>query len=389
MIKKTIYLNMLIIVLFSSTAVFGGGDQSNFGIGLRAGVNRLEGDLVNPAYKPFIYGHLNYNLFDYLAIGFEGGYSVVGDKDAPDFQTIIAPYEGNLIFSFFPLAKVNPYVVLGAGGFYWNYTEDGETVRYASGKLAKGHDTFVKSGGGLEIQLNRSRTFYLNIGATFRYSMSDMLDNKYSGDENDGIMDAYGGFTYYFRGSTRGDRDNDGIPDELDLKPEIREDPDGYMDHDGAPDGIPPVTIALSAADQINTDVDKEPPVVIHSPVRRVEEGHSVKIEADIYENKQLKVASAIYRPLGFDSWKVEKLRCIGGTLYEGFIPGTAVKKQGLEYCVIAVDEAVSGVGYCGLPKLPVRVEVLGNSKLWRVLSGTAALAGWGGASYLILRKQK
>ena len=389
MIRKTIYLNMLIIFLFSSTAAWGGGDQSNFGIGLRAGINRLEGDLNNPSFNPFIYGHLNYNIFDYLAIGFEGGYSVVGDKDAPDFQTIIAPYEGHLIFSFFPLAKVNPYVVLGAGGFYWNYTEDGETVRYASGKLAKGHDSFVKSGGGLEIQLNRSRTFYLNLGATFRYSMSDMLDNKYSGDENDGIIDVYGGFTYYFRGSTRGDRDNDGIPDELDLKLEIKEDPDGYKDHDGAPDGIPPVTIALSAADQINTDVDKEPPVVIHSPVRRVEEGQTVKIEADIYENRQLKVASVIYRPLGFDRWKVEKLRCVGGTLYEGFIPANAVKKQGLEYCVIAVDEAVSGVGYSGLPKLPVRVEVLGNSKLWRVLSGTAALVGWGGASYLILRKQK
>ncbi len=389
MIRKTTYLNILIIVLFSSTAVLGGGDQSNFGIGLRAGINRLEGDLKNPSFKPFIYGHLNYNLFDYLAIGFEGGYSVVGDEDAPDFQTIITPYEGHLIFSFFPLAKVNPYVVLGAGGFYWNYTEDGETVRYSSGKLAKGHESFVKSGAGLEIQLNRSRTFYLNVGATFRYSMSDMLDNRYSGDENDGVIDVYGGFTYYFRGSTRGDRDNDGIPDELDLKPEIREDPDGYMDHDGAPDGIPPVTIALSVADQISTDVDKEPPVVIHSPVRRVEEGQTVKIQADIYENKQLKVASVIYRPLGFDRWKVGKLRCIGGTLYEGFIPGNAVKKQGLEYCVIAVDEAVSGVGYSGLPKLPVRVEVLGNSKLWRILSGTAALAGWGGASYLILRKQQ
>jgi len=387
--NKTIYFYIFIISMFIGTTALAGGDQSNFGIGLRSGVNRLEGDLTKPSFNPFIFGHLTYNAFDYLAIGFSGGYSVSGDEDAPDFQTIIMPYEGDLIFSFFPLGKVNPYVVLGAGGMYWNFTQDGETVRYASGKLAKGHELSVKSGGGLEIKLNRARTFYLNVGATFRYSMSDMLDNRYSGDENDGFIDVYGGFTYYFRGSARDDKDNDGVPDEIDLKSEIREDPDGYMDHDGSPDGIPPVTIALSSTDQINTDVDKEPPVVIHTPVRRAEEGQTVKIDADIYENKQLKVASVIYRPLGFDRWKVEKLRCVGGTLYQGIIPGTALKKQGLEYCVIAVDEAVSGVGYSGLPKLPIRVEVLGHSKAWRILSSAAALAGWGGASYLILRKQE
>jgi hypothetical protein len=46
-------------------------------------------------------------------------------------------------------------------------------------------------------------------------------------------------------------------------------------------------------------------------------------------------------------------------------------------------------VGYCGLPKLPVRVEVIGNPKMWRILSGTAALLGWGTSGYYILKKQK
>jgi len=388
LVKKSISISTIIIAVFSAGLVWAGGQQTNFGIGLKAGLIRLEGDWKNPSFKPAVYGQLTYNLFEYLAIGVEGGYATVGDKDQPDIETIIIPYEGHLTFSFFPLGTVNPYVVLGAGGVYWNYTVNGQT-EFFGGKYQKGYDSFIKSGGGLEISLNQSHTFYFNIGATFRYSLTDWFDRIDSGDENDGVIDLCGGFTYYFRTSTRGDRDNDGVPDELDLKPEIKEDPDGYMDHDGKPDGIPPITVAMSPDVTDSAEEDKSPPVVIHSPVKRVEADKDIRITSDIYENKKLKVASILYRPVGFDQWRVGQLMNAGGTLYKGVIPGRSVKKQGVEYCVIAVDEAISGVGYCGLPKLPSRVEVLGHSKLWRIISGTAALAGWGTSGYLILRKQK
>ena len=387
---KTFFSATLILVIFSSFTVWAGGEQTNFGIGLKAGINRLEGDMIKPAFKPCFYGELKYNLFEFLAIGFESGYSKVSDKSSPDFETIIIPYEGNLIFSFNPLGKVNPYVVLGGGGFYWNYTENGQTFRDpASGMLRKGYDSFLKSGGGLEIVLNSAHTFYFTIGATYRYSLTDWLDNIKSGDKNDGLIDIQGGFTYYFRTSTRGDRDRDGVPDELDLKPDIKEDPDGYMDHDGMPDGTPPITVGLGSISDSDAVVDKDPPVVIHFPVRRVEEGQNIRIKADIYENHKLKIASILYRPVGFDRWSVGKMLPVNGTQWEGVIPGRVVKKQGVEYCVIAVDEAISGVGYSGLPKLPIRVEVIGNPKMWRILSGTAALIGWGSSGYYILKKQK
>ena len=388
MTRKSIFLGTAILILLCSVSAWAGGEQSNFGIGLKGGINRLEGDWKSPAFKPLVYGQLTYNLFEFLAIGAEGGYSTVANKDSLGIETIIIPYEGHLIFSFLPLAKINPYVILGGGGFYWNYTKDGQTFR-ENDKLVKGYDSFIKSGAGLEILLNQAHTFYFNIGATFRYSLTDRLDNTSSGDENDGLLDIYGGFTYYFRTSTRGDRDNDGVPDELDLKPEIKEDPDGYMDHDGTPEGVPPVTVGFGTNANSDSLNDKEPPVVIHSPVRRVEAGHDIKIMAEINENQKLKVASILYRPVGFDRWSIGQLRPVGGTLYDGVIPGRSVLKQGLEYCVIAVDEAISGVGYCGLPKLPVRVEVLGHPKMWRIISGTAALIGWGTSGYVILRKQK
>jgi len=389
LIKKTIFLCIILLVVFSLHSVWAGGRQTNFGIGLKAGLSRLEGDWKNPSFKPGVYGQLSYNLFDYMAICAEGGYVTVGDQDQSGVETILIPFEGHLMFSFFPLGKVNPYVILGGGGVYWNYTVDGQTAVDPSGKYHKGYDSFVKSGGGLEIPLNRSHTFYFNIGANFRLSFTDWFDIDKSGDEKDGVVDVHGGFTYYFRTTTRGDRDNDGVPDELDLKPEIKEDPDGYLDHDGKPDAIPPITVSMSSGIGETAETDKDPPVVIHSPVKRVENGKDIRITADIYENNKLKVTSILYRPIGLDQWKVGQLLNVGGTQFEGVIPGRSVKKQGIEYCVIAVDDAISGIGYCGLPKLPVRVEVLANSKFWRIVAGTAAITGWGASGYYILKKQK
>jgi len=403
--KKNILFGLVLIILILSNVVLGGGEQTNFAFGLKVGLNRIEGDVSSPLFKPFTYGTVRYNLFEYLAIGFESGYSVTGSnkddgRSLPEFQSMIIPFEGQVIFSFLPLHKINPYVILGGGGFYWEYTEDSQIPRHfynlmdngnvdqsEYGKPMKGYDSFIKSGGGIEILLNRDHNFYFDLGFTFRYSLTDMFDGIYGGDENDGLLDIYGGLRYYFRSSTRGDRDNDGVPDELDLKLEIKEDPDGFMDHDGKPEAIPP-SISASTSDSDSLTTDTEPPVVIHAPIHRVEAGQSINIKADIYK-KQLKTTSIIYRPIGFDGWKVGPLRSKGGSYYEGIIPGRFVTKQGLEYCVIAVDEATNGVGYCGLPKLPVRVEVLSHPKTWRIISGAAALIGWGSSGYLILRKQK
>lgn len=390
MITRKIFLFVMITMLLAATLVLAGGEQTNFGVGLKAGVNRLEGDWRNPSYKPAVYGQLIYNLFDYLAICAEGGYAKVGTKDNTAIETILVPYEGHLMFSFYPLGKINPYVILGGGGVFWNYTENGQTkVDPNTGKYFKGYDSFVKSGGGLELSLNRSKSFYFNIGATYRLSLTDWFDINKSGDENDGVIDVYGGLTYYFRTNTRGDRDHDGVPDELDLKPEIKEDPDGYMDHDGKPEGIPPISVTTTIGSSDADAADQQPPVVIHSPVRRVEADQDIRIRTDIYEDRKLKVASILYRPVGSDQWKVGQLLNVSGTLYEGVVPGRSVQSQGVEYCVIAVDEAISGVGYSGLPKIPNRVEVLGHPKFWRILAGSAAIVGWGASGYYILKKQK
>ena len=370
-------------------SLYSAGEKGDIGLGLKVGLDQIEGDIRNPAIRPFAYGSLVYNLNDYFGLGLETGYSFLEDEDRPTFQTRIVPFELHAKLSFFPLSRVNPYAILGGGGVYWNAVENGLTIRNPETQEAQEKiDSFLKAGGGIEFALTGKKNLYLSLGATFRYSLTDGFDQIWSGDENDGIVDAYVGFTYAFRASSQGDRDDDGVPDELDLKPSVPEDNDGYMDHDGQPDGVPPLNDVWMKEQTAQPGDDTVPPVVIHMPVRKVAAGKTIKIVAEIYENNKLKVASILYRPKNFTEWKVASLKNMGGILFEGEIPGKYVKNQGVEYCVIAVDESLSGIGYSGLPRRPNQVQVSAHPVFWRAFNSVASLLGWGAAGYLIWRKQ-
>lgn len=382
-------ISILLFVSIFSLEVDAGGNRGDIGIGLRLGVMRFKSDLENPAFGPMVMGNISYNANEFVSFGFESGFGILEDEDVDKFQTAIVPYEVHATFGFFPLSKVNPYAIIGGGGVYWNATYDGKTIRDAhSNELQEKLDTFFKFGAGLEILLNNERNLYLNLGATYRYSMTDMLDQNYSGNLNDAVYDFHAGLTYYFRTRRAGDRDNDGVPDELDLMPLQKEDHDGYLDHDGKPEGVPPLASVQKSEDFMDISDDVSPPVVIHTPLRYVESNRDIKINAEIYENYELKIAGLLYRPLNFYQWHVARLNHIEGVLYQGIIPKSEVREQGIEYCVIAIDKAVSGIGYSGLPKRPIRVRVIGDTTFWRLVSGTAALAGWGTAGYLLFKEQ-
>jgi hypothetical protein len=206
------------------------------------------------------------------------------------------------------------------------------------------------------------------------------------------VIDFYGGLTYYFKTSTKGDRDSDGVPDELDLNELKPEDQDGYMDHDGKPENDPEERffgVNDISSDTLNQGPDTNPPIVIHTPVRKTEAGTDITINVEVREDREVRVASILYRTKGDKNWRVKSLRTFGKEMYTGIIPGSYVKPPGVEYCVVAVDEAVSGVGYSGLPKRPNIIKVIPKPKQWRIMAATAALLGWGSAAYLIARKQK
>jgi hypothetical protein len=346
-----------------------------FGLGFQAGVSRIEAD-IDGKLSPIVSAHLRILPIPYFAINGELGYSRLRFDLPGNPRTEIVPFELSGIVNFLPFKKVNPYFFLGGGGTYWS--------RNAGVAPRDGVDSFLKTGGGLEFRVTPSVA--LNLGASFRYSLTEAFDSTFQGDENDQVLDVHAGFTYYFA-KTRGDRDRDAIPDELDLMPEIAEDRDGYLDHDG----IPEKNANPAAMGTLDSPIDNNSsssPTVIHQLVTQAELGSAIPIKAQVYTNMDLRVVAVLYRPIGTPNWNVVRMDDRGAGSYQADIPGYAVTVSGVEYCVVAVDETLSGIGYSGLPSKPVSVKVSPSGKPWRIIGGIVGAAAIGTASYIVIRKQ-
>ncbi len=375
-VKQTLYIAAVLLCLTSMTVTAIGGERF-LGIGLTTGLGRLEGDINGSQLSPMFMGHLRFLPIPYLAFNGELGFSSLNTSNS-SFKTQIVPFELSAIFNFLPHSKVNPYIFAGGGGVFWKAKDN-------TGTLESNTDSFLKTGGGLEFFV--SRNVGINFGATFRLSLTDNLDQLNQGDENDQVLNVHAGVTFYLNKS-RNDRDNDSIPDELDLMPEIAEDQDGYLDHDGIPEKNPNPIAMSSLGSPMGNDSNVSP-IVIHHIVQKAESGRNIPIKSYVYSEKKLKVVATLYRPMGEPKWNVVRLDERERNLFQGEIPGYAGTSEGLEYCVVAVDETLSGIGYSGLPSKPITVSVSPSGKAWRFIGATVGAAAVGSASYLVLRKQK
>ncbi len=375
-VKQTLFIAAVLLCLTTMTVTAISGERF-LGIGFTTGLSRLEGDINGSQLSPLFMGHLRYLPIPYLAFNGEVGFSSLNTSNS-SFKTQIIPFELSAIFNFLPHSKVNPYIFAGGGGVFWKAKDN-------TGTLESNTDSFLKTGGGLEFFV--SRNVGINLGATFRLSLTDNFDQLNQGDENDQILDVHAGVTFYLNNS-RNDRDNDSIPDELDLMPEIAEDQDGYLDHDGIPEKNPN-PIAMSSLGSPMGNNSNVSPIVIHHIVKKAESGRNIPIKSYVYSEKKLKVVATLYRPMGEPKWNVVRMDERDRNLFQGEIPGYAVTSEGLEYCVVAVDETLSGIGYSGLPSKPITVSVSPSGKAWRFIGATVGAATVGSASYLVLRKQK
>jgi len=370
------FLVMLFLLMGVRTTLLFGGDW-RLGLGVNAGVSKLEGDLPGASLSPLVSGHLRVIPYPYFAISGELGFSSLGSSTATNFEATVVPFELSAIFNLLPFSHWNPYLFVGGGGVFFEATENN--------LKNDGLDSFLKTGGGIEYRV--SRNLGLNLGATFRLSLTDGLDLRWNPDEDDQLLDVHAGITYYFD-IGGGDRDHDLIPDELDLMPEISEDQDGYFDHDGIPEKNPNV-VALNSYDAPFGNSDNPSPIVIHRIIDKAESGKDINVTASVYSKTPLKVVAALYRPMGTRKWNVAALEAHSSNTYQGKIPGYAVTTDGLEYCVVAVDETLTGVGYSGLPSKPINVKISSSGTPWRIVGGAVGAASVGTASYFIVRKQE
>ena len=398
--RKLTYLNVILILFVCGAwaEAYGQDGWGSVAIGLSGGVSKLEGDLQKPQISPSFSANIHYFLNPYFGLGMSAGYANLTSSDEEEKlaltwdKTTAVPLDAELKFRLFPFHSICPYAAIGASGIYWKSDQDDTTTIY------DGFDAFLKTGGGIELRL--SKQMRLDIGASFHYGFLDDLDNRKSGNEDDGIIDAHLGLTYYFPTGNKYDLDRDGVPNELDLDFENSEDGDGYMDHDGIPEDNPDVSVyyeyqksqSEEDADSISSEIiiPSTSPVLIHYPIRIAEEHQKLGIRAFAYHTDSLKACAALYRTRSELNWQLMQLKAVGsrGFQYKGTIPGEVVTPDGLEYFVVAVDKEVTGIGYSGLPARPLHVRVYKNPKKWRIMGGTLAALTWGAASYIILKKQ-
>jgi len=376
-----LHVCILMIFIFLSHSV---AADSKIGIGFKGGVSRLEGDWKKPILNPAGAFVLSYSPTPYFSVGGEIYYSLLKTSqdglrinplftNSDKFQTMTVPMEVNFQFNFAPYSKINPFSMIGGGALYWDSKYAGNTITL-DGKKQRMYGTVVKAGGGLEFRL--ANTISFSVGSDFRYSFSDLLDQIKSGDEKDGIISAWAGLTFYPSGKNSDDLDQDHIPAALDLDPQHAEDRNGYMDHDGKPENNVPESAETNA------------PVVIHHPVFRAEVHHDLRIKADIFSSAPLRTVAVLYRTPGEKNWNVMQLALDKGDEYSAVIKGKDVTQKGLEYCVVAVDNRLKGIGYSGLPQRPIQVQVVPSSLKWRVTGAIVSALAWGSASYILLRKQ-
>lgn len=384
--KKTAFILVTITLAIEylfSPCLFAADDK--FGIGIKGGFNKLEGDWKEPRFNPMGSFMVSYSPVPYFTMGMEVNTSVLRTREQPNgfltplendpnkFSVSAMPIEMDFRFNLLPFSTVNPFASIGVGGMVWNARYDNVT-RLVEGKEQRGVELFWKASGGLEFLFDNG--LGLMVGADFRYTGSDLLDQRATGDEADGITSVWAGLNYYIDRQDPEDLDRDRIPKKYDLDLYRAEDRNGYMDHDGKPDfGKPPK--------------GAKGPMVIHYPVLRAEAGKDLKLKAVISSDQPIKIAAVLYRTAGTGKWKLATMKKEEDqTTYYASIRGNFITAGGLEYCVVAVDQSLKGIGYSGLPKRPIVVKVEKSGRSWRVVSGVAAFLGWGAAAYLVMRKQ-
>jgi hypothetical protein len=361
----------------------GKASESKFGIGFKVGGNYLDGDWSSPRLTPMTGLALSYSPSPFFKVIGDLNYTHLKTRDNPNrlslpagniksFSNVLLPLGIGFQIDLAPLSTVSPFVAAQAGWLWWKPKYERSLPSQIGNKYHL--DSFVKTGGGVEFHLSKVTSF--NVGVDYQFAFTDQLDLRDSGDENDAISTIWAGMTYYLKSANKDDFDKDGIPNELDLSPRIPEDFNMFMDHDGRPEGgVKPF--------------QKDPVVLLHKPIFKAYADHDIRIDAQIHSQNSLRMAAVLYRGIDEKQWRVSKLLSQDGTNYTAKIPEQSVKKNGIEYCIVAVDSKAKNIGYSGLPQRPIRVKVIEKASTWRIFGSAVAAISWGTAVYFGLRKQK
>ncbi len=354
-----------------------------FWISWGLGGMRIEGDQDSAKIGPLGMISFGYHLSPYAAISVHaaGGWSRGSVPDTNWHRTDVGEVGAELRILFRPLSRITPFVGVGGGAVHWRAKDTGGSwMQGGRSWTQRGTELYGCTTAGLEFRLNQRLS--LHVGVRYSYVLNDELDVRARGSEDDQVASAFASLSLRLGRWFADDADDDGVPKALDLDPRRAEDPDGYLDHDGAPEPPPPLPLASSEGE------DDTSPVVIHHPVRVAVEGHTIPVRAQVFEDRSLRIVALVYRPIGTDKWNAVRMTPMLGNAYMGRIPGFDVRRPGVEYLVAAVDRALNAPGVSGTPDRPHVVRLISDGTGWKVVGGILGVLSWGGVGYLLMHRE-
>ncbi|MFQ6112513.1 MAG: tetratricopeptide repeat protein [bacterium] len=183
---------VFLFLFFSVTVCHSQEFRDKLGFGLNLGGQRLYGDRKDVGFGIGFEGLVKYRLLEFADLAFAFGYSQLKYTSN---TTDLVNADLKSTFEIISSGMVRPYIGLGVGMINFHV--------YNSGK-GRFFDAVLFGGGGLKIRV--STQFDWLIGADYRFTMGDNLDNlnlNNEGKANDGFLNIRTGVTYYLPGTGR------------------------------------------------------------------------------------------------------------------------------------------------------------------------------------------
>lgn len=114
---------------------------------------------------------------------------------------------------------------------------------------------------------------------------------------------------------------------------------------------------------------DRDPPIILHAPVREAKRATALRVEATISDQSGVDFATLFYRSIGQHEYKRARMEPLPDDVFLAIIPDFVVIGEGVEYFITAVDPLGNPPGFSGSQTQPhcvpfVRVEHSGNNTI-------------------------
>lgn len=155
-------------------------DRKGYALEINGGTSRIEGDYLNPVFRPSLGGAAKYFFNNSIAISLAGNWVQFTDKKHSNYDYLTSNL--NAEYYLLPRDKLTPFFY---GGIGYGFT------RVGTNQFSK-----VQYGAGLEYMVNRN--FGLKLFGEHNITFSDTVDYYEGGTRDDSYYRVTFGLTYYF-----------------------------------------------------------------------------------------------------------------------------------------------------------------------------------------------